>query len=140
MLFRRGATPVQHWISLFILLALIGAFHIATLRPGHVWGDDFAGYILQTQHLATGQGLIAYEFIPNPEAFAGGQSLPPGLSVLLLPVYTTLGLNLTAMKVLLVFCVLGALFLVDRLFEDRLRSAWRLALVAIVGLNPVIFD
>jgi hypothetical protein len=126
--------------QLFALIGAIGIFQIATLRSGHAWGDDFAEYILQTVHMATGHGFVPYEFIPNPETQLGGQAYPPGTSVLLLPVYLIFGLNLTAMKIVGVLCVILALFFIDRLFESRLPPAWRLVLVALVGLNPTLFE
>lgn len=125
---------------LWLLIAAIGIFQIATLRGGQPWGDDFAEYILQTMHMASGHGFVAYEFIPNPDTQVGGQSYPPALSVLLLPIYLIFGLNLTAMKILGVACFILSLFFIDRLFEDRLSSNWRLILVALVGLNPTIFE
>jgi len=127
-------------LRLLALIGAIGIFQIATLRSGHAWGDDFAEYILQTVHMATGHGFVPYEFIPNPETQLGGQAYPPGTSVLLLPVYLIFGLNLTAMKIVGVLCVILALFFIDRLFENRLPPAWRLVLVALVGLNPTLFE
>lgn len=127
-------------LQLLLLIGAIGVFQIATLRAGQDWGDDFAEYILQTVHMATGHGFVPYEFIPNPETQLGGQAYPPGTSVLLLPVYLIFGLNLTAMKIVGVLCVVLALFFIDRLFADRLPPAWRLALIAMVGLNPTLFD
>jgi hypothetical protein len=126
---------------LLILLASIGGLQIATIRAGHQWGDDFAHYILQAKHMLAGDGFVAREYLPNPEVLnLGPQTVPPGLSVVLLPVYAVSGLNFTAMKVLLILGMLACLWLTDQLFEDRLPPGWRLALVALIGLNPVIFD
>ena len=53
-------------VQLLVLIGAIGIFQIATLRGGQDWGDDFAEYILQTVHMATGHGFVPYEFMPNP--------------------------------------------------------------------------
>ena len=130
-----------HKPRLLLLVVVIGLVQMVTLRAGHTWGDDFAHYILQAKHMAAGDGFVAREYVPNPETLnLGPQTVPPGLSVLLLPVYAVSGLNLTAMKIVLIVCLVITLVLLDGLFADRLPSGWRLALVALVGFNPVIFD
>ena len=129
--------------SLFIpalLIMAIGAFQIATIRAGQGWGDDFAAYILQTKHMATGQGFVPYEFIPNPATMLGGQAYPPLLSVLLLPAYLIFGLNLYPMKIIGIVCVLVALWFINLVFEDWLPLAWRCVLIVLVGICPRLFD
>lgn len=132
---------VDYRLKLLALLLLLGAFEIATLRQGHPWGDDFAHYILQAKHLVQGDGMVGWEYLPNPEVlYLGPQTVPAGLSVLLAPFYAVFGLNFTAMKCFEVLCMLVALLFIDRLFEDRLPPGWRLCLVALIALNPVLFD
>src|SRR6201987_4454048 len=63
-------------IPAFLIMA-VGAFQIGTIRSGQGWGDDFAAYILQTKHMATGHSFVPYEFIPNPVTMIGGQAYPP---------------------------------------------------------------
>jgi hypothetical protein len=113
-----------HFRSLFIpalLIMAIGAFQIGTIRGGQGWGDDFAEYILQTKHMATGQGFVPYEFIPNPATMLGGQAYPPLLSVLLLPAYLIFGLNLYPMKIIGIVCVLVGLWFINLVFKDWLH-------------------
>ena len=128
--------------SLFIpaLIMTIGALQIATIRSGQGWGDDFAAYILQTKHMAAGQGFVPYEFIPNPATMLGGQAYPPLLSVLLLPAYLIFGLNLYPMKIIGIVCVLVALWLINLVFKDWLPLSWRCVLIMLVGICPRLFD
>ena len=132
-----------HFRSLFIpalLIMAIGAFQIGTIRDGQGWGDDFAEYILQTKHMATGQGFVPYEFIPNPATMLGGQAYPPLLSVLLLPAYLIFGLNLYPMKIIGIVCVLVGLWFINLVFKDWLPLAWRCILIVLVGICPRLFD
>lgn len=124
-------------VSLLLLIALL---QILSLRPGHIWGDDFAHYIMQAKHMASLDGYVAREYKPNPEVLnLGPQTVPPGLSVILTPVYALFGLNLTAMKITLVLVFVAGLYFLDGLFRDRLPDAWRMALILVVGLDPLLF-
>ena len=42
------------------LLAIITAFHVATVREGHLWGDDFAMYIHHAQNIVEGRPYAEY--------------------------------------------------------------------------------
>jgi hypothetical protein len=126
---------------LILLLGLVAFLQVVFLRPGHQWGDDFAHYILQAKHLVTLHEFVAREYIPNPDALnLGPQTLPPGLSVILAPVYAAFGLNLAAMKIVLILIFTGGLYFLDGLFADRLPQPWRYALILLVGLSPYVFS
>ena len=67
--------------------ALIGLFYLATIRPGHAWGDDFAQYIHHARNLATGVPYAATGYIYNPyNPTIGPRTYPPGFPLLLAPV------------------------------------------------------
>lgn len=138
-----GREPALASASLRTLLLLVSAIalvQILCIRPGHSWGDDFAHYILQAKHLITLHSYVAREYIPNPDVLnLAPQTVPPGLSVFLAPVYALWGLNLTAMKILLVIVFMAGLCFLDPLLSERLPRNWRYALIAIVGLDPLIF-
>jgi hypothetical protein len=126
--------------TLAVLLIFIAIVQILSIRSGHHWGDDFAHYILQAKHLATLHGFVADEYVPNPEVLnLGPQTVPPGLSVVLAPEYALFGLNLTAMKMVLIAIFTAGLWFLDGIFKDQLPPGWRFALVLIVALNPVMF-
>ena len=47
-------TLKTNWLARAILTAsAVGVFYASTIRTGHNWGDDFAGYILQAQAVGT---------------------------------------------------------------------------------------
>lgn len=125
---------------LVLLLAFIALVQIVFIRSGQDWGDDFAHYIMQAKHLAALDGYAAREYIPNPEVLnLGPQTVPPGLSVILTPIYALFGLNLTAMKIILIFIFTAGLYFLDGLFKDRLPQTWRYALILVVAFDPYIF-
>ena len=37
------------------LVCAIGIFYVATIRDGHVWGDDHAAYISHAKNIAEGK-------------------------------------------------------------------------------------
>ena len=61
----RSGTSRQFAIVLALILA-VGAFYIATIREGHLWGDDFAMYIHHAKNLASGNAYGDTGYIYNP--------------------------------------------------------------------------
>ena len=128
------------WVAA-IVVAAVACFYCLTLRAGHVWGDDFAHYILQARSLSEGRSIAANNYIVNPTTvYLAPKVVPPGLSVILIPVVRLFGVNLTPMKILLSLIVAGAwgvFYFLCRLYLSRL---WSVAAVLIVSLNPLVID
>ena len=122
-------------------VALIGAWHIATLRQGAPWGDDWAMYVLQARNIAEGHWFAPTGYLYNPHVpKVGPPSYPPLFPLLLAPLYAAWGLNLTPMKVEVMLLFLGALYLV---FEYTARQApfpCAAGIVAALGLSPYFWD
>ena len=121
------------------LVVLVGVFQVATIRTGHVWGDDFSAYISHARNLVTGveYGNTGYVRSPNSEV---PKMYPPGFPLLLAPVYQAYGLSLTPMKAegIGFFCV--ALFLFYLLVR-KVGDEWpALAAVAVIGVSPYFWD
>src|SRR5438876_9591837 len=92
--------------------ALIGLFYLATIRPGHAWGDDFAQYIHHARNLATGVPYAATGYIYNPyNPTTGPRTYPPGLPLLLAPVVKLTALELRPLTILIVGRFAGVLLL-----------------------------
>ena len=72
------------WIPLVLLLAVIGAFYVLTLRQGHRWGDDFAMYILHARNIAEGRAYSAK---------VSNDALPPAAVVLMVSVRSLANLS-----------------------------------------------
>lgn len=124
-----------------LLILLIGLFYLATIREGHVWGDDFALYIHHAKNLVEGKPYADTGYIYNPQfAELSPRSYPPVFPLLLVPVYAFFGLNLAAMKVQGILFFVAALGMIYLTFKRFISGAASLALIALLGLNPYIWD
>ncbi len=122
---------------------MVGAFFLLTLRPGHEWsmGDDFAQYILHARNIAQGRPYADTGYLYNPDlAVVGPPAYPPVLPLALAPVWLVFGLDLIAMKALMVAFFVGSLGVVSLLVRSALAPIERAALVLVVGLNPYFWD
>jgi len=129
----RFAAPA---IAVALLLVGLGAVHVTLLRPGHEWGDDFAMYLLHARNLVEGRPYAETGYLYNSGAASiGPPSYPPMTAVLLAPVYACTGLDLQALKGVMVGCLLVFLGCVALLFRRRLPAWAVLALVAALGMN-----
>jgi hypothetical protein len=54
---------LQQWLAVILLAVAVVSTQIATLRPGHEWGDDFAQYIQQALNLAAGRPMVESGYI-----------------------------------------------------------------------------
>jgi hypothetical protein len=120
---------------------LLGGFHLATLRPGHEWGDDFSLYVAHSRNIAEGRPYTDTKYIYNPSnAIISPRSYPPIFPLLLAPVYRLLGMDLMAMKAFVVLfftALLGVLFI---LFRKRLPLPHALGCLALFALNPYVWQ
>lgn len=123
------------------LLVLITLVHVATLRPGHDWGGDFALYIHHAKNIVEGAPYADTGFIHNPnDPMLSPRAYPPVFPALLTPVYAILGLDLEAMKGVVIATLIAALVMIDRAVGRELSLPYRLALLAALGLNPYILQ
>lgn len=121
---------------LLLLLSVIGAAHVAELRPGHPWGDDFAMYILHARNLVERLPYAKTGYIFDPHSpETGPAAYPPLCPLLLAPVYARFGLDFVALKGVSVGCFLVFLLGVGLGFRRTLPRPALLALVVLLGLN-----
>ena len=98
---------------------------------------DSSMYIMHAANMAEGKKYSDTCYSFNPEnPYTGPKSYPPLYPLFLTPVYKSLGLNFTAMKIENVFffaCFLYVLFLFFRL---KLNAVYALIALPVIGLNP----
>ena len=109
------------WLVLGALIVAVGAVHAAARRPGHVWGGDFAQYVHHAKNLVTGvpyaeTGYLYHAKYPQ----IGPPTYPPVAAAVLAPVYWARGLDLEAMKTVMLGCFLVFLVAVFLCFRDEL--------------------
>jgi hypothetical protein len=136
----RPVQPQRIWIVLITVLLLAAMFHLATIRDGHLWGDDFARYIQHAKNLLEGRDYAA-GFIHNPlEPGISPTAYPPVTSLILLPVYWFAGLYLPAMKAVLVVFFIAGLLMFFLIARDFLPAGWSVIVVALVAFHPVYWE
>jgi len=122
------------------LLAAIALFYTATIRPGHVWGDDFAMYVHHAQNIVEGRPYADTGYLFNPHAPVSPRMYPPVFPLLLVPVYRLFGLDLLPMKLEQVVFFVLTLASVYAFWLRDLGKGYALALVAILGFSPVFWN
>jgi hypothetical protein len=89
---------LRDW-PILLLIATIAVIYLLTIRHGHDWSGDFALHIVHAKNLLNGvpYSLTGYIYNPNYPSLSP-PSYPPVLSLMLAPVYALFGLNLEALK------------------------------------------
>jgi hypothetical protein len=124
-----------------VLIAVIALFYIGTLRDGHVWGDDFALFVLHAQNIVEGRGYADTLYVPNPlYPDIGPEAYPPGTAIVLAPVYKWFGFDVRVMKIVLCTFFLGTLWVLFWVYRFQLPWPYAAGLVVLVGLNPYFWD
>jgi hypothetical protein len=119
-----------------MLILAVGLFYLSTIRPGHNWGDDFSMYIHHARNIVEGKPYADTGYVHNPQKIVGPLTYPPVFPLLLAPVYEIWGMNLTAMKVMIILVFMLALVAVHRALKNELSSPYLAAVIALTGLNP----
>ncbi len=128
--------------GLYALVALLTLAHLAALGPGpgSGVGDDFAQYVLHARNLVEGRPYADTGYLFNPlDPWFSPRTYPPGLPLLLAPVYAMAGLDFRAMKVLVALSLGGVLLLLALRARRDLGPAAAYAVVLLVGLHPYLW-
>lgn len=119
----------------------IGLFHVATIRTGHEWADDFSMYILQARNIVDGMPYAETGYIYNPQnPNIGTRSYPPGFPLLLTPAVQLFGLDLRPMKMVVIACLVASLVLVLPVFRRVFLPEDLAPLLLVIGLNPLFWE
>lgn len=123
------------------MIVFLGGIHLATLRDGQEWGDDFSLYVAHARNICDGRSYADTGYVYNPRyPILSPRTYPPVFPLLLVPVYAVFGMNLAAMKVflaLLFTLLLGVLALV---YRNRLPLSISLACLSLFALNPYVWQ
>ncbi len=124
-----------------VLVLIILAFHLSLIRGDHDWGGDFSMYILHARNIAEGRPYADTGYIFNPSLkVIGPLTYPPFFPSLLSPIYSHMGPDLSAMKVVGVFYFSLIILLIAEIFRDKLSRKHVLFLVLVLGFNPYVVE
>jgi hypothetical protein len=122
------------------VIVLITAFHLATLRPGHEWGDSSL-YVAHARNLAEGRPYGDTGYVYNPYyPSLSPRTYPPVFPLLLAPVYALFGLDLVPMKVLVVLLLGAFLGVLALLLRRRLDGLSVAGCLLVIGLSPYVWQ
>ncbi len=132
-------------ITILLLIVLFSStLSFSLLTRGHLWWDDFAGYLMQARSIIAGDmaGFIQHSTISVEKSSAppGPIAYPWGFPLILAPLYALFGINLIVFK--LVNILFYALFLplFYYILRTRLPVSASLTISAILAFSPPILN
>lgn len=124
-----------------VSLLIVSIVYLTTIRPGHNWGDDFSMYIHHAKNIVEGIPYHETGYIYNENYPAlSPRYYPPVFPLLLAPVYAHSGLNMTPMKVEIIFIFILFLIVFGLSFQDHTPYFYRGMAILLIGLNPIFWD
>jgi hypothetical protein len=123
-----------------VLIAGIAVFLFSTMRVGLDWDGDYALYIMNAQNIAEGRPYAVTGFLPNPANPIHPAAYPPGLPLMLAPVYASMGLDLQKMKCVGIVSFVLFLAVFSRTALRFLPPPLAVAATATIGLHPYFWD
>jgi hypothetical protein len=126
-----------------LLVSIIGIAVLLlclTITTGHNYGGDFSSYIMQAKSITEQdvRGFIdanRYTILKSSYPI-GPVAYPWGFPVMLAPVYSVFGMNMIALKSVVVVCYLLFLLLLWFGFRKYHTHCWLVCLVCLFSLNP----
>lgn len=130
----------QQWRMAIVVVSTI--FFLLTIKQGHNWGGDFALYIAHAINIATGHSYHDTGYLYNPYSYwYGPETYPPVFPLLLSVVYKIAGLDLSAMRVLVVICFTVILVAFNHYCESRIENKKLIiAIIFMVAFSPYFWD
>lgn len=126
------------WLPLAAVLA-VGVFYLLSIRAGHVWGDDFSLYVMHARNIAAGLDYRPTAYL-HYSPYIGPDAYPPVFPLLLAPVWWLFGLNLTAMKVVVIVTFVASLLVFGLMLKEEMSPIWRATLLLVIGFCPYVWD
>ncbi len=127
-------------LPVIIVLALLLA--AASLTRGHIWGDDFASYVMQATSIVNGS---MGEFIEHnsftihmSSSQIGPVAYPWGYPLILAPVYVAKGIHPLSLKLPGLLFFAGFLICLYQLMRTRLGQVEAALLVAVFAFCPLL--
>lgn len=133
---RAPAVVFLFGVLMFAYIVLV----LAAMTDGHVWGDDWAQYVLHARNIVTGHPYTDTGYLFNPDRpHVGPPSYPPGLPLLLAPILAVSGINIFAFKVVCFACAVAAFPVAFRLLSFSVSNNKAFLAVFLFALHPDVW-
>jgi 4-amino-4-deoxy-L-arabinose transferase-like glycosyltransferase len=130
----------RHLYLIWVVIAAMVIFYSVTIREGHNWNGDFAQFVHHAKNISEGKDYQEIHYIVNPYNWVSPNIYPPVVPALLAPIYYLFGLNLTAMKLMMIACFATSLIVINKVYKSDLPAISLLILTIGVGFNPYFWD
>jgi hypothetical protein len=132
--FRYFAAAVALGVATYAVIAIV------SLNDGHDWGGDFSLYIAHAINIATDRPYTETRYIPNQlYPLLSPTFYPPVTPLVLAPVYAIFGLDLVAMKAILVLFFCAAMLIIFLHYRRHVGPIEATLVVIATGLNPQLW-
>ncbi|MBV8506501.1 MAG: hypothetical protein JOZ11_11940, partial [Alphaproteobacteria bacterium] len=115
-------------------------FLLLTMRNATAWDGDDALYIMNARNIVLGLPYAHTGYIVNPDNVINPAAYPPGLPLLLAPIYWLYGVSFIKMKALCVVCFAAFIAVFCRMLLLYVPPILALATAAALGFHPFIWD
>ena len=131
------------WKALLLALIVVSLLlAVSSLTRGHIWGDDFASYVLQAGSIVNG---TMGEFVEHntftifeSSSQIGPVAYPWGYPLILAPVYAVEGIHPLALKLPGLLFFAGFLLCLYLLMRTRLAKMESILLVSLFAFCPLL--
>ncbi|MEQ1579200.1 MAG: hypothetical protein ABL964_01270 [Steroidobacteraceae bacterium] len=128
-------------VLMLLFLVGYGAAAVATRTSQHVWGDDWAQYVNHARNIASDRDYNDTGYMFNRQRpNIGPPSYPPGTALLLAPVEHWAGLDIKALKLVSIGCLVLALAAVFLVHAGSVGPMAALAASLLFGLHPQVWE
>lgn len=136
----RKKRNVRNLALLIVVLGSVAVFNFKTIREGQEWSDDVGQYLQHAKNLATHSPYAATLFVFRKGVWAPGPRVyPPLFPAILSVIYRWRGLDLHLMQAFVVVSLLIGLATIFYAFRSDHPFEERLAVIALVGFNPILW-
>lgn len=125
------------WVVAGLALLLFG-LHLAARDDGARWYGDASQYTVHAENVVAGRPFAAWGHLHNTDEALTPAAYPPGYPLLLAPVVAASGRARAPIAALQAACLALAAWLFAVLYWRRLSPGSVVALVLLIGLNPLI--
>ncbi|MBS1596328.1 MAG: phospholipid carrier-dependent glycosyltransferase [Bacteroidetes bacterium] len=131
----------QRIIEYIAMALLLSPLLFINIRSSHDWGDDFAGYLTEAQHIAHGEAFYQSRVVPQDymPSYAP-QYYSYGFPLMLSPVVKAFGLDFRALNIYMSLWVVAWALLVFYYLRRRFSFFTAAVFVCIVFVNPWFFE